>query len=243
MIDFAGKAVLVTGGTSGIGLALAQAFLRGGATVAVCARSRERLDEFAAAHPQALVVPTDVTDPASQAALLDRVQARLGGLDILVSNAGVLVERDFMRDPADAVGIGAEIALNLTAPIQLTACALARFPRLEAVVFVTSGYALVAPRRAPTYGAAKAGLRAFAKALRRQAGGRRPHVLEVLPPVVDTPATAHRQVRKVSAQHVAEATLEALSSGRDELLIGQVRLLPALLRVAPRIVEKVVAER
>ncbi len=240
-MDLAAKAVLVTGGTSAIGLALARALVRARARVAVCARSREGLDAFAAEQPGAVALQADVTDSASQARLLADVEARFGGLDVLVSNAGVLVEHDFMRDAIDPAAIAREIDVNLTAPMQLAAAALERFPRLAALVFVSSGYALVAPRAAPTYGAAKAGLHAFAKALRRQAGSRGVHVLEVLPPVVDTPATAHRAVKKVSPETVAEATLRALAARRDEALIGDVRLLPALLRLAPRWVEAAVA--
>jgi uncharacterized oxidoreductase len=240
-MDLAGKAVLVTGGTSGIGLALARALVRAQARVAVCARSRAGLDAFAAEQPGAVALQADVTDRASQARLLAAVEDRLGGLDVLVSNAGVLVEHDFMHEDVDPAAVAAEIDVNLTAPIQVAAAALARFPRLGALVFVSSGYALVAPRRAPTYGAAKAGLHAFAKALRRQAGARGVHVLEVLPPVVDTPSTAHRDVRKVSPESVAEATLRALAAGRDEALVGEVRFLPGLLRLAPRWVEAIVA--
>jgi uncharacterized oxidoreductase len=198
MQNFAGKSVLITGGTSGIGLALAEAFLREGANVAVCARSEQALRAFQLKHPQALAIRADVTHAAARQEMLDAVAGKFASLDVLVSNAGVLIERDFIKEPPDAATLAAEIDLNLTAPIQLTAEALRRFEKLATIVFVTSGFALVSPRRSPTYGAAKAGLRAFAKALRRQGAERKLRVLEVIPPTVDTPATAHRKVNKVA---------------------------------------------
>ena len=207
------KVVLITGGTFGIGLALAEAFMHEGASVAVCARSRLALDKFRDAHPQALAVEADVTDLSAQRTLLDAVEQRFGRLDILVSNAGLLIERDFTAGGQSPEDIAKEISLNLTAPIQLTAATIARWPSLEAIVIVSSGYALVSPRRAPTYGAAKAGLHGFAEGLRRQLAGRGTQVVEVVPPVVDTPATAHRTGKKVSPAEVARATLAALASG------------------------------
>lgn len=242
MNQYQGKVVLVTGGTSGIGLALAKAFLEQGASVAVCARSRSGLDTFENAHPQALAIEADLTNLAAQRAMLDAVTKRFGRLDILVNNAGRLIERDFVGSAPPPDEIADEFALNLTAPVQLTALAAARWPSLDAIVFVSSGYALVSPRRAPTYGAAKAGLHAFANGLRRQLADRGTHVLEVVPPVVDTPATAHRAVKKVSPEAVASATLKALSERRTMALVGQTKLLPTMLRLAPATIERMVAE-
>jgi uncharacterized oxidoreductase len=242
MKRFEGKVVLVTGGTSGIGLALAEALLREGASVAVCGRSRSKVQAFRAGHPGALAVACDVTDPAARVRLMGNVAGRFGRLDILINNAGRLVERDFAGEPPDAESIGAEFDLNLLAPVQLTALALSRWPCLEALVFVSSGYALVSPLRAPTYGAAKAGLHGFADGLRRQLEPRGIHVLEVVPPVVDTPATAHRKVRKVSPETVADATLDALAARRPLALVGAARLLPALLRLAPETTKRLVSK-
>lgn len=242
MRRFEGKVVLVTGGTSGIGLALAEAFLREGASVAVCGRDRARVQAFRAKHPGALALACDVTDLAAQITLMGHVAGRFGRLDILVNNAGRLIERDFVGQPPDADAIAAELHLNLVAPMQLTAQALSRWPCLGALVFVSSGYALVTPRRAPTYGAAKAGLHGFAEGLRRQLQPRGIHVLEVLPPVVDTPATAHREVKKVSPETVADATLDALAARRPLALVGATRLLPALLRLAPEMTKRLVSK-
>ncbi len=238
---FAGKVALITGGTSGIGLALAKAFLREGAQVAICARSPACLDMFEAAYPATLAIPADVRDPVAQKHVLDQVVARFGRLDILVSNAGRLTERDFATGGVDLDDLTGEFALNLIAPVQLTAQALAVRPEIEALVFISSGYALVSPTRAPTYGAAKAGLHAFAEALRRQVEPRGMHVLEVIPPVVDTPATAHRNVRKVSAEEVAAATLDSLARRERVALIGATRFLPTLLRIAPKTIARMVA--
>ncbi len=240
--EFQNKVVLVTGGTSGIGLALGRAFVREGASLAVCARSRPALERFQKEFPQALVIEADVTSLPAQRSMLDAVDERFGKLDILVNNAGRLIERDFAGSNPTPAELADEIALNFAAPIQLTAVSLARWPSLQAIVLITSGYALVSPRRAPTYGAAKAGLHGFADGLRRQLARRGTHVLEVLPPVVDTPATAHRTTTKISPDAVAAATLRALAARRPMALIGQTRFLPTLLRLAPRTVQGVVAE-
>jgi uncharacterized oxidoreductase len=240
MNKFTGKRVLITGGTSGIGLALADAFHAAGARVAVCARSDDALGEFVAARADALAIKADVTDTISQSRMLDQVENAFGGLDILVNNAGRLVERDFTKAPPAAQDITDELALNFLAPIQLTTAALARFGALSAILFVTSGYALVSPKRAPTYGAAKAGLHGFAEGLRRQLDETDTQVVEVLPPVVDTPATAHRAVRKATPEAVATATLRALHDRKPMALIGATRMLPLLLRVMPSVAGRLV---
>ena len=233
MSEFAGKHVLVTGGTSGIGLALADSFREAGAKVAVCARSTETLQEFAATRRDALAIRGDVTVDADRETMLDRVMSEFGGLDILVNNAGRLIERDFIAAPPATEGIAAEFALNLLAPIALTSAFLRLCAKPDAIVFVSSGYALASPRRAPTYGAAKAGLHGFADGLRRQFEGSSTQVLEVVPPVVDTPATAHRAVRKVSPGDVADATLAALRRRKHRAYVGAAQFLPVLLRLAP----------
>ena len=233
MSEFTGKRVLITGGTSGIGLALADAFRAAGARVAVCARSDDALREFSSARPDALAIKADVTDPGALARMLDQIGDAFGGLDILVNNAGRLVERDFVSAPPGPAELDEELALNFVAPVQLTAATLARHGPLSAIIFVTSGFALVSPKRAPTYGAAKAGLHGFAEGLRRQFDGSGTHVLEVLPPTVDTPATAHSAVRKVGPNAVAAATLNALRRKKPLALIGATRALPIMLRLLP----------
>jgi uncharacterized oxidoreductase len=242
-----GQVVLITGGTSGIGLSLAEAFLAEGASVAVCGRSQTALDRFSRAHPEALAVQADVTVPEARATMLDAITERFGRLDVLINNAGTFVARDFTGDAAtvalDALdALDQEIDLNLTAPIHLTGEALRRWPALAAIVFVTSGFALVSPTRAPTYGAVKAGLHGFADGLRRQLAAQGTHVLEVLPPTTDTPMTAGVTRSKLTPAEVAAVTLKALRQRRPMALPGQTRLMPAMLRIAPRTLGRMVAK-
>jgi uncharacterized oxidoreductase len=235
------QVVLITGGTSGIGLGLAEAFLSQGAAVAVCGRSEAALERFSRAHPDALAIQADVTISEARTAMLDAVAARFGRLDVLINNAGCLVERNFAADADATRDLKQEVALNLTAPIELTGEVLNRWPAMNAIVFVTSGYALVSPTRAPTYGAVKAGLHGFAEGLRRQLAPGGTHVLEVLPPLVDTPSTARVTGKKISPAEVASVTLKALALRRPMALPGQTKLLPMMLRIAPNTIERMVA--
>jgi uncharacterized oxidoreductase len=236
-----GQVVLITGGTSGIGSSLAASFLHEGASVAVCGRSRAKLDQFSHDHPQALAVQADVTSKQERTAVLEAIADRFGRLDVLVNNAGTFVERDFTcSDPPPTHELEEEIAINLTAPIHLTGEVLQRWPSLDAIVFVTSGFALVSPTRAPTYGAVKAGLRAFADGLRRQLAPGGTHVLEVLPPTTDTPMNAAITRSKLPPAVVSAATLEGLHQRRAVVLPGQTRMMPILQRLAPKALDRMV---
>ena len=235
------QVVLITGGTSGIGLALAEAFQNEGADIAVCGRSEPALHRFSLAIPEALAFQADVTASESRAAMLDAVAKRFGRLDILINNAGSFVDRSFLA--ADATrNLEDEIALNLTAPIQLTSEVLQRWPAPTAIVFVTSGFALVSPRRAPTYGAVKAGLHGFAEGLRAQLADTGTHVLELLPPLTDTPMNANVTGKKLSPAKVAAVTLKALKRRKSMALPGACQMLPLLLRLAPNTTKRMVAK-
>jgi uncharacterized oxidoreductase len=236
------QVVLITGGTSGIGMSLAEAYLKKGDAVAVCGRSQAALDRFSTAHPDALAIQADVTIEAARIAMLDAVANRFGRLDVLINNAGTFVERNFAAGVNTTQELEQEVALNLTAPIQLTSEALSRWPAMTAIVFVTSGFALVSPTRAPTYGAVKAGLHAFADGLRRQLAPRGTHVLELLPPAVDTPMNATLPGKKMAPAKVATVTLKALANRQPMAMPGATRLLPMLLRIAPNAAKRMVAK-
>jgi uncharacterized oxidoreductase len=157
----------------------------------VCGRSEPALERFSKTYPDALVIKADVTVGEARIAVLDAIANRFGRLDVLINNAGTFVERDFTTGLDATQDLEQEVALNLTAPIQLTGEVPQRWPSLSAIVFVTSGYALVSPTRAPTYDAVKAGLHGFAEGLRRQLAPKGTHVLELLPPLADTPMNAN----------------------------------------------------
>lgn len=235
------QVVLITGGTQGIGLGLAKAFMATGAEVAVCGRSDGTLDAFSRDFPEALAIKADVTMAQDRAAMLEAVSERFGRMDVLVNNAGRFVERNFLA-PDAAVGLEDEVALNLTAPIQLTSEVLERWPALQSIIFVSSGFALVSPARAPTYGAVKAGLHGFAEGLRRQLAPHGTHILELLPTTTDTPGTATETRKKMTTAEVAKITLEALAKRKPMALPGPMKLLPTLLRIAPEATRRMIAK-
>lgn len=110
---FSGKIALITGGTSGIGYAFAERLRAEGMTVIVCGRDQAKLERTAASLPGVVALPCDVTDTQAVSDLLAHIDTEFGRLDLLVSNAGGLVERDFVRGELPA-SIEEEIRVNLT---------------------------------------------------------------------------------------------------------------------------------
>jgi uncharacterized oxidoreductase len=183
----AGNTILITGGTSGIGLGLAQRFHTAGNKVIVAGRREELLADIAAEHPGIETVRLDVEDPASIAAAHEDVTRRFPDLNVLVNNAGIMLP-ETLQDPGHLEVAESTITTNLLGPIRMLA---AFTPFLAArndtvVINVTSGLAYVPLPVTPTYSATKAALHSFTESLRVQLAGTGVQVIEVVPPAVRT---------------------------------------------------------
>jgi uncharacterized oxidoreductase len=244
MSDSNAPVAVVTGGSSGLGKAFVASLCARGYVVVACGRDLAKLrrlaDEFPAVETHAL----DVCDAEAMRAFARETLAAHPKIDLLVSNAGGLSEIDFTRDGVETTDLTRDIRVNLDGAIHFVASFLPALIRARsgAILIVSSGYALAPATRAPIYSAAKAGLHSFAKSLRRQLAPLNVTVTEVLPPVVDTPSVAHRKVAKLPADAVAEQALNGALKGAAEVLPGQTRFLPFLLRLAPTLAERIVAE-
>jgi uncharacterized oxidoreductase len=194
-MKISGNTILVTGGGSGIGEALAHRWHDAGNIVIVSGRRREALEQAIAGRANMHAVAMDVADPASIAAAVAEVLAAHPGLNVLVNNAGIMrfEALDRSRDLADAE---ATVATNLLGPIRLTDALvdhLAAQPD-AAIVNLTSGLAFVPMIDAPTYCATKAGVHSYTVSLRRALEGR-VEVIELAPPAVQTGLTPGQATR------------------------------------------------
>ena len=180
--------VLVTGGASGIGLALATRFHASGSTVIVCGRREGKLREAGERLPGLATRVCDVSRAEDRRALVAWATAEYPGLNVLVNNAGI------QRYPALAAGEGEwsqteeEIAINFEAPVHLAMLFVPHLVRQKspAIINITSGLAFAPLARAPVYSATKAALHSFTLSLRHQLKDSPVQVIEIAPPAVDT---------------------------------------------------------
>jgi uncharacterized oxidoreductase len=187
-VQLSGNTVLITGGTSGIGYAMAEAFLLEASTVIICGRSEQRLLAAAAKHPQLHTRICDIALEEDRMRLLEWVEARFPGLNVLVNNAGIQRDIDFTTGIGEFLSGENEIRVNLEAGIVLTGLfvpLLSKHPG-AAIVNVCSGLGFVPAVKMPVYSASKAGVHAFSMAIREQLAMVGIRVFEVVPPAVDT---------------------------------------------------------
>ncbi len=230
-----GKTVLVTGGTDGIGLEIARQLLAKDATVIVCGRRQEML---AAARAEGLeALSADLSSADGCAGFLKALGDR--PLDILINNAGM--GGNFgPGDPLDLAFTDKAIFLNLNAPMHLIGHLLpGLLARPEAaIVNVTSGLAIAPRSGGPVYCATKAGLRSFTQALRHNLRNTKVHVIEALPPVVETAMTAARQQKKMPAAECAAQIVDAIETNKAEANVGIVKLLQILHSISPALARR-----
>ena len=231
-----GRTALVTGGTDGIGLEIARLLQAKGAAVIVCGR---REDYLASAKAEGMeAIKADLSTADGCAAFLRELGDR--PLDILINNAGM--GGNFgPGDPLNLALTDQAIFLNLNAPMHLIGHLLPELlDRPEAaIVNVTSGLAIAPRSGGPVYCASKAGLRSFTQTLRHNLRGTRVHVIEALPPVVETAMTAARQQKKMPATECAAQIVDAIESNKAEANVGIVKLLQTVHSISPALARRI----
>jgi uncharacterized oxidoreductase len=240
-LDVGGNTVLVTGGATGIGFALAEKFVNAGSVVIVCGRRKSKLQAAKEKLPALHVRQCDTSVESERRSLLRWATRRFPDLNILVNNAGIQRQMDF-KSPTVNKPVSPrddEVTINLAASIRL--CALFAPVLLKrkkaAIVNISSGLAFVPIAMMPVYCATKAAIHSFTISLRHQLRGTSVRVIEAAPPTTDTELDAsfageeEQAYRGISPQEVAAAIMEGMKADKQEILIGQAQgLYQAALR-------------
>jgi len=236
-----GNTILITGGATGIGFALAEAFAKAGNTVIICGRRENRLKEACARLPGIETLVCDVSKKRDRESLFRWVKNNYPALNVLVNNAGVQKMVDLTKGARDLLEGENEIATNLVAPIHLTALFIPLLSRQKeaAIINVSSGLGFVPIAAMPVYCATKAGVHLFTVSLRHQLKGTPVKVFEIVPPMVDTELgrdtteELESGYRGIPPAQVATETMRALRRDEFEILVGEAKDLLSRSRSEP----------
>jgi uncharacterized oxidoreductase len=204
--------ILITGGGSGIGRGLAEAFHALGNQVIIAGRRRQVLDETTRANPGMLSAVLDLEDPAAIRAFAAEMTKRHPNLNVLINNAGIARLENLKAPPSDLADVEAMITTNLLGPIRLTAALLPHLqkqPRAT-ILNVTSGLGFVPLPHSPTYSATKAALHSYSVSLRVQLRGTPVEVIEIIPPYVQTELGGPQQASDPRAMPLKEYIAETM---------------------------------
>jgi uncharacterized oxidoreductase len=236
-----GNTILITGGATGIGLALAEAFLQAGNEVLVCGRRAEKLEQARLLLPALHTLQCDVADAEKRQALFDWATSQFPSLNVLVNNAGIQQQIDLRAGADSLLNVEDEIEINLTAPIHLSALFIPQLARQAeaAIINISSGLGFVPLAFMPVYCATKAALHSFSLSMRRQLRDTPVKVFEIIPPTTDTELDRGARSRREQADRgippgeVAQATLQALAADEYELAVGRAQGLRMAARNEP----------
>jgi uncharacterized oxidoreductase len=238
-MELKNRTILITGGTSGIGLELAKKLLAAGNTVLITGRNSDRIHKAQQELPGVHVFQSDVSEPTEIALLHREVLAKFPKLSVVINNAGIMRNLNLkVTNPSDVMS---EITIDLSGPILLNQIFLPHLMKQgEAlIVNVSSGLALIPFTISPVYSAAKAGLHAYTKCLRAQMKGTSVRVIELLPPGTETPlfrGEFEKEMKGQKGMDVAVLVRQAIAgieADHDEIRPGLTKILNVMSRVAP----------
>ncbi|WP_128913696.1 SDR family oxidoreductase [Granulicella sibirica] len=240
-MNMTGNTILLTGGTSGIGLALAIQLQALGNTVIVTGRDRAKLEALVKDHPLIHTIQSDVSDTAAIAALYQHVTTEFPALNVLINNAGIMRKIDLQSSDFTHQDVTREVEVNLMGPMRMVNQFLAHL-KLQpdaAIVTVSSGLAFLPLPISPIYCATKAGIHSYTQSLRVQLRNTKIRDYELAPPATDTglmgafDATDMKGISMMDVNKLAKLAIHGMKADRPEILPGLSKVLRLISRVAP----------
>lgn len=228
-----GNTILITGGTSGIGRGLAEAFHQRGNQVIIAGRRQALINQITAAHPGMRGMQLDVDDLGAVDAFAAHIREQFPQLNVLINNAGISKHEDLTVDNIDLSVAKSIIQTNIFGVLQLTATLLPslREQPNSTIITTTSGLGFVPFAAFPTYCATKAFLHSWVQSLRFQLRETSVEVIELIPPYVQTELSGPQQATDLHAMPLADYIAEVMQvledpnwSG-DEILVQRAKTL------------------
>jgi uncharacterized oxidoreductase len=205
--------ILITGGGSGIGRGLAEAFHRLGNQVIIAGRGQKTLGETTAANPGMKSLTLDVSDPKSIQSFTAQVTKDYPSLNVLINMAGIMKPENLLEAPKYLPDAEATVTTNLLGPIRLTAALLPSLQKQPhaTIMNVSSGLAFVPLAMTPTYCSTKAAIHSYTQSLRYQLKATKVEVIELIPPYVQTTLMGDQQANDPNAMPLNEFIDEVMS--------------------------------
>ena len=222
------RTVLITGGTSGIGLGIAEAFQRSSSKVIVCGHNEKKLSRVEEQFPDITAISCDLGDAGQRKNLAMDVLRRFPDLDILVNNAGIQRYVDLKKGFDELKSGEDEITINFVAPVELTSLLIDHLMKRPsaAIINVSSGLGFMPMLDTPIYNATKAAIHTYSLVLRQQLRDTSVRVIEIVPPMVDTDlnkegrSAAHAKFRGISVSEYMSAVITGLRNDTEMILYG-----------------------
>ena len=224
-----GNTILITGGGSGIGRGLAEAFHKLGNKVIIAGRRQQVLDDTTKANPGIASATLNIEDPDAIKAFAQKLAADFPTLNVVIHNAGIMRPENLLKatDTADAEAI---VTTNLLGPIRLTAALLPHLQKQPhaTIMTVTSGLAFIPLALTPTYCATKAAIHSWSESLRYQLKSTNIEVVELAPPYVQTELMGSQQAADPRAMPLKEFLDEVIKiiqtqPNATEILVERVK--------------------
>ena len=222
--------ILITGGGSGIGRALAESFHQRGSKVIIAGRRQEALAETTRANPGIAAATLDIESPTAIRSFAEKLTRDFPTLNAVIHNAGIMKSEDLLAQAGDVSVAEATIATNLLGPIRLNSALLPHLQKQAraTIITVSSGLAFVPMFPTPTYCATKAAIHSYTQSLRFQLRGTAIEVLELVPPYVQTELMGQRQAKDPQAMPLREFISEVMQlletePTPSEILVGRVK--------------------